>query len=138
MALIVRHHTVTGDRIPLARDPGRRTRRTRGGQPGQEDPREEGREEGRHEGPCREDQPGQKGSGKEGSGKKRHPTIEDNVIIYAGSCILGGETTVGHDTIIGGNVWLTHSVAPFSLVYHNSEVKIRDKSEMKEVIDFII
>lgn len=75
---------------------------------------------------------------KEGSGKKRHPTIEDNVIIYAGSCILGGETTVGHDTIIGGNVWLTHSVAPFSLVYHNSEVKIRDKSEMKEVIDFII
>lgn len=75
---------------------------------------------------------------KEGSGKKRHPTIENNVIIYAGSCILGGDTIVGHDTIIGGNVWLTHSVPSFSLVYHTSEVKIRDKSEMKEVIDFVI
>jgi len=75
---------------------------------------------------------------KESSGKKRHPTIEDDVIIYAGSCILGGDTTVGHDTIIGGNVWLTHSVAPFSLVYHTSEVKVRDKSEMKEVIDYVI
>lgn len=75
---------------------------------------------------------------KEQSGAKRHPTIEDNVIIYAGSCILGGTTVVGHDSIIGGNVWLTESVVPYSMVYSTNQIKIRDKSEMKEVIDFII
>lgn len=75
---------------------------------------------------------------KEGQGTKRHPTIEDDVIIYAGSCILGGETTIGHDSIIGGNVWLTTSVAPLSVVYHKSDIKIRDKSDLDEIIDFII
>jgi serine O-acetyltransferase len=75
---------------------------------------------------------------KEQQGAKRHPTIEDNVVIYAGSCILGGETVIGHDSIIGGNVWLTTSVAPLSMVYHKSEVHIRDKSELKEVLDFVI
>ncbi len=75
---------------------------------------------------------------KEQSGAKRHPTIEDNVIIYAGSCILGGTTVVGHDSIIGGNVWLTESVVPYSMAYSTNQIKIRDKSEMKEVIDFII
>ncbi len=75
---------------------------------------------------------------KESQGAKRHPTIEDSVILYAGSCILGGETVVGHDSVIGGNVWLTESVAPLSIVYHKSEVHIRDKSEMNEVIDFVI
>ncbi len=44
------------------------------------------------------------------AGKKRHPTIEDDVIIYAGATILGGETVIGKGAIIGGNVWLTHSV----------------------------
>ncbi len=59
---------------------------------------------------------------------KRHPTIEDNVIIYAGATILGGETTIGHDSVIGGNVWLTQSVPANSLVYHEykSTVKGRD------------
>lgn len=55
---------------------------------------------------------------------KRHPTVEDHVVIYAGATILGGETIVGHHSVIGGNVWLTESVAPGSLVYHNSEVTI--------------
>jgi serine O-acetyltransferase len=45
-------------------------------------------------------------------GKKRHPTIEDNVTIYAGATILGGETRIGKGSVIGGNVWLTTSVAP--------------------------
>jgi serine O-acetyltransferase len=45
-------------------------------------------------------------------GKKRHPTIEDNVTIYAGATILGGETRIGKGSVIGGNVWLTSSVAP--------------------------
>jgi len=67
---------------------------------------------------------------KEMSNTKRHPTVEDNVILYAGSTILGGETVVGHDSIIGGNVWLTESVPPFSLVYHQHEMKIRTKSDM--------
>ena len=45
-------------------------------------------------------------------GKKRHPTIEDGVTIYAGATILGGETVIGKGSIIGGNVWLTSSVGP--------------------------
>ncbi len=47
---------------------------------------------------------------------KRHPTIEDNVIIYAGATILGGDTVVGADSIIGGSVWLTESVPPGSKI----------------------
>jgi serine O-acetyltransferase len=55
---------------------------------------------------------------------KRHPTIEDDVILYSNATILGGETVVGHNSVIGGNVWLTKSVAPGSLVYHNPEIKV--------------
>jgi serine O-acetyltransferase len=44
--------------------------------------------------------------------KKRHPTIEDDVIIYANTTILGGKTVIGARTIIGGNIWLTESVPP--------------------------
>jgi serine O-acetyltransferase len=58
---------------------------------------------------------------------KRHPTIEDDVIIYAGSTILGGDTVIGRNTVVGGNVWLTESVAPNSVVYHKAEVVIRDQ-----------
>ena len=43
-------------------------------------------------------------------GQKRHPTIEDDVTIYAGATILGGETVIGRGSVIGGNVWLTESV----------------------------
>lgn len=49
-------------------------------------------------------------------GKKRHPTIEDDVTIYAGSTILGGETVIGAGSVIAGNVWLTNSVPPGSRV----------------------
>jgi len=45
-------------------------------------------------------------------GRKRHPTIEDNVVIYAGATILGGNTVIGEGSVIGGNVWLTHSIPP--------------------------
>lgn len=54
--------------------------------------------------------------GEEARGKKRHPTIEDEVTIYAGATILGGETVIGAGSTIGGNVWLTHSVAPGTTV----------------------
>jgi serine O-acetyltransferase len=49
--------------------------------------------------------------------KKRHPTIEDDVTIYAGATILGGETVVGRGSIIGGNVWLVRSVPPGSKIF---------------------
>jgi serine O-acetyltransferase len=49
-------------------------------------------------------------------GKKRHPTIEDDVVIYSGATILGGSTVIGHGSVIGGNVWLTHSVPPYTRV----------------------
>ncbi len=49
-------------------------------------------------------------------GVKRHPTLEDDVVVYAGATILGGETVVGVGSVIGGNVWLTQSVPPHSRV----------------------
>ncbi|WP_416825488.1 serine O-acetyltransferase EpsC [Ectobacillus polymachus] len=52
-------------------------------------------------------------------GIKRHPDIEDNVVIYAGATILGGDTKIGHDSMIGGNIWLTQSVPPYSKVYNS-------------------
>jgi serine O-acetyltransferase len=51
-------------------------------------------------------------------GIKRHPNVEDHVVIYAGATILGGETTIGAHSVIGGNVWLTHSVPAHSTVYN--------------------
>ena len=56
---------------------------------------------------------------KELANKKRHPTIEDEVTIYAGATILGGSTVVGRGSIIGGNVWLVESVPANSRIYHN-------------------
>jgi serine O-acetyltransferase len=47
---------------------------------------------------------------------RRHPTVEHDVVIYANATILGGDTVVGHSSVIGGNVWLTHSVPPHSIV----------------------
>jgi len=63
---------------------------------------------------------------KELATQKRHPTIEDNVVIYSGATILGGETIIGRDSIIGGNVWLTNSVPSNSVVYHKSEIGVKD------------
>ena len=57
---------------------------------------------------------------------KRHPTVEDHVIIYSGATILGGDTRIGHHSIIGGNVWLTRSVPPRSKVYHNPEITVME------------
>lgn len=55
---------------------------------------------------------------------KRHPTIEDHVIIYSGATILGGDTVIGENSVIGGNVWLTKSVPSNSTVYHQSAMKV--------------
>ncbi len=75
---------------------------------------------------------------KDKASSKRHPTIEDNVIIYSGATILGGSTIVGHSSIIGGNVWLTYSVLPNSIVYHKSEVSVKDKHPEIEPLNFVI
>jgi serine O-acetyltransferase len=65
-----------------------------------------------------------------GLSNKRHPDIEDSVTIYPGATILGGDTRVGHHSIIGGNVWLTHSVAPYSRVtVKDPELLIRSKTQ---------
>jgi Serine acetyltransferase len=69
---------------------------------------------------------------------KRHPTIEDGVVIYAQAIILGGETIVGHHSVVGGNVWLTTSVPPFSSVYQESKVTVRPKEMTGAPIDFSI
>ncbi len=58
---------------------------------------------------------------------KRHPTVQDHVVIYSGATILGGDTVIGHHSVIGGNVWLTKSVQPGSLVYHNAEVTVTER-----------
>jgi len=55
---------------------------------------------------------------KELADKKRHPTIEDDVTIYAGATILGGKTLIGKGSVIGGNVWITSSLPPHSVVYN--------------------
>ncbi len=49
---------------------------------------------------------------------KRHPTIENHVVIYAGATILGGKTVIGHHSIVGGNTWLTQSLPPNSKTYY--------------------
>ena len=69
---------------------------------------------------------------KRGLHDKRHPTIEDNVIIYAQATILGGKTTIGKNSIIGGNVWITKSVAPNSKVYYrDNENTLSLKNEIE-------
>jgi serine O-acetyltransferase len=69
---------------------------------------------------------------------KRHPTIEDNVVIYSNATILGGTTVIGHDSVIGGNVWLTESVPAFSVVYHKSEIRVRSSRESEAGLEFVI
>ncbi len=63
-------------------------------------------------------------------GRKRHPTIEDRVTIYAGATIMGGDTVVGEGSTVGANVFLTHSVPPGSLVVPEEvKVKIMSKAD---------
>ncbi|MDT0630121.1 serine O-acetyltransferase EpsC [Rubrivirga litoralis] len=57
---------------------------------------------------------------------KRHPTIEDGVVLYANATVLGGDTVVGAGSVVGGNVWLTRSVPPGSVVTHVAQLKTRD------------
>ncbi len=66
---------------------------------------------------------------KEFASTKRHPTIEDDVTIYSNAIILGGQTVIGKGTIIGGNVWLTHSVEENSIVeIEEQQLNIRKRT----------
>ena len=58
--------------------------------------------------------------------KKRHPTIEEYCVLYAGATILGGDTTIGAHSIIGGNTWITRSVPPNSKVYYQAAMNNED------------
>ncbi|MDP9958684.1 serine O-acetyltransferase EpsC [Chryseobacterium lathyri] len=75
---------------------------------------------------------------KDKANEKRHPNIEDHVIIYSGATILGGDTTIGRDSVIGGNVWVTQNVPSNSLVYNKSEIKIKDNGPLPESLTFVI
>ncbi|MEZ4937955.1 MAG: serine O-acetyltransferase EpsC [Crocinitomicaceae bacterium] len=61
-------------------------------------------------------------------GTKRHPTVEDNVVIYANATILGGNTTIGANSTIGANVWITESIPANSNVIHKYENIIKTKN----------
>ena len=69
--------------------------------------------------------------------QKRHPTIEDNVTIYAGATILGGTTVIGANSVIGGNVWITKSIEPNSIVYQEFQPTIKQKNS-NHIDDYII
>jgi serine O-acetyltransferase len=69
---------------------------------------------------------------------KRHPTIEDDVVIYAGATILGGATTVGHHCVVAGNAFLTQSVPPHSVVTRQNDIRPRKSNGGFDDIEFII
>jgi serine O-acetyltransferase len=62
-------------------------------------------------------------------GKKRHPTLENDVVVYANATILGGDTVIGHHSVIGSNVWLTHSVVPYtSVLLEKPQLRIKGQT----------
>ncbi len=72
-------------------------------------------------------------------GKKRHPTIEDRVVIYASATILGGATVVGHDSVIGSSVWVTSSVEPYATVtIEKPRLRVRAGTEVETWADYQI
>jgi serine O-acetyltransferase len=70
-------------------------------------------------------------------GTKRHPTIQDRVVIYANATVLGGATVIGHDSVIGSNVWLTRSVGPRTTVVLERP-KLRMRGEEPSESDYQI
>ncbi|MCL4167583.1 UNVERIFIED_CONTAM: hypothetical protein GTU68_049689 [Idotea baltica] len=73
---------------------------------------------------------------KEDAQIKRHPTIEDGVIVYAGATILGGNTVIGKNSIVGGNVWLTKSIDAESKVYYQAQMHTDNGKEKLDTIIF--
>ena len=73
---------------------------------------------------------------KEMSDIKRHPTVKDNVVIYARTTILGGNTVIGENSIIGGSVFLTKSVEPNSQVFNTHQLRITQKTYTLDSTEF--
>jgi serine O-acetyltransferase len=73
-------------------------------------------------------------------GMKRHPTLEDDVVVYANATILGGDTVIGHHAVIGSSVWLTHSVDPYAVVtLEKPQLRIKSpESKVPGVLDYHI
>ncbi len=74
-------------------------------------------------------------------GKKRHPTVDNNVTIYAGATVMGGDTVIGAGSTVGANVFLTHSVPPRSLVFMEEkslQIVDKDKRKAEWVEDWVI
>jgi serine O-acetyltransferase len=70
--------------------------------------------------------------------QKRHPTIGNNVTLYANATILGGNTVIGNNAVIGGNVWLTSSIPAHSVVFHKSDIVIKSAKDFPDAINFSI
>jgi serine O-acetyltransferase len=68
---------------------------------------------------------------------RRHPTVQDRCVLYANATVLGGETVVGHDSIVGANAWVTRSVPPFSMVGRDAEVRPR-RNLPEDALEFYI
>lgn len=69
-------------------------------------------------------------------GQKRHPTIEDRVVVYANATILGGRTVIGRDSVIGSSVWITKSVSPNTTVtLEKPQLRVRSGAADAEVLD---
>jgi serine O-acetyltransferase len=72
-------------------------------------------------------------------GMKRHPTLEDEVVVYANATILGGDTVIGHHAVIGSNVWLTHSVAPHTVVLlEKPSLRFKGPNNPSHNLDYVI
>lgn len=73
-------------------------------------------------------------------GIKRHPDLGNNVIVYAGATILGGDTKIGDDCVVGGNVWLTHSLEPGETISTNpcGQQRSKDRRALEETIEWYI
>ena len=72
-------------------------------------------------------------------GMKRHPTLEDEVVVYANATILGGDTVIGKHAVIGSNVWLTQSVAPHTVVtLEKPQLRFRSPQAQVGELDFQI
>lgn len=67
-------------------------------------------------------------------GTKRHPKLEDRVVIYANATVLGGNTVIGHDAVVGSSVWLTRSVTPHATVVMETP-RLKMRSDVEAVID---
>jgi serine O-acetyltransferase len=73
---------------------------------------------------------------KDEAGQKRHPTIGNRVTVYSGATILGGRTVVGDDCTIGGNVWLTRSVEPDTVVLNRSAARFKKDKSKKDLSNY--